>query len=501
MQRPLGKIVFINSEQYLWDYHNHGTAYKVVWVEEEPVKGYRIVQLIYRRIIDNLPYNRNRLEIRNDVRYGLVNKNNELITPFDFFTLERLEDGTIRAIYPDPKNDGEKEYNNKERFDCILNYCGSPLFKYYSKDSDGNKTIKYKILGDEIVAVSKCYNGIALFVKNHKIGIVDYNGDIRLEAEYTHIALPDCYNCFKAYKVKYSSLIGPSAIKNNCETYILSKDKSQWPIHFVQLDSKYRVEDYYEKDDIYLLMNKQNSLYCLCFQNKLPFISSLYYTEEYTWLRKTGSTNNPDESFFIASDTDKKTGIICVHKEKSKILFKFLIRKDVIVCPFEYDRILESKTNCITLIKNSHIGLFSLESKTVLLKCLIPDNVGILPLTIGEGYIGCYRRLSKNLSSLTYYFSDMEGHEILVLDSKWVIKSGFKDGFAKIESDEEYAIIDTKGNIKITGEKHNIRNTETHDCDWNKEDYERDNWYAMTDGMYGDYPDEGFDGDYEMLGY
>lgn len=33
--------------------------------------------------------------------------------------------------------------------------------------------------------------------------------------------------------------------------------------------------------------------------------------------------------------------------------------------------------------------------------------------------------------------------------------------------------------------------------DW---DYERETWYAMTDGMYGDMPD-GFDGDYDFLGY
>lgn len=31
-------------------------------------------------------------------------------------------------------------------------------------------------------------------------------------------------------------------------------------------------------------------------------------------------------------------------------------------------------------------------------------------------------------------------------------------------------------------------------------DLERDNWYAMTDGMYGDYPDEGYDWDYESIG-
>lgn len=30
--------------------------------------------------------------------------------------------------------------------------------------------------------------------------------------------------------------------------------------------------------------------------------------------------------------------------------------------------------------------------------------------------------------------------------------------------------------------------------------WERGTWYAMTDGMYGDMP-EGFDGDYDFLGY
>lgn len=38
---------------------------------------------------------------------------------------------------------------------------------------------------------------------------------------------------------------------------------------------------------------------------------------------------------------------------------------------------------------------------------------------------------------------------------------------------------------------------ESDDEDW---DYERENWYAMTDGMYGDMPED-FDGDYSFLGY
>ena len=36
--------------------------------------------------------------------------------------------------------------------------------------------------------------------------------------------------------------------------------------------------------------------------------------------------------------------------------------------------------------------------------------------------------------------------------------------------------------------------------DYDDHDYARDTWDAMTDGMYGDMPD-GFDGDYEFLGF
>ena len=40
------------------------------------------------------------------------------------------------------------------------------------------------------------------------------------------------------------------------------------------------------------------------------------------------------------------------------------------------------------------------------------------------------------------------------------------------------------------------------ECEYNRsKELEEDNWYAMTDGMYGDYPEEGFDGDYESIGY
>lgn len=38
------------------------------------------------------------------------------------------------------------------------------------------------------------------------------------------------------------------------------------------------------------------------------------------------------------------------------------------------------------------------------------------------------------------------------------------------------------------------------DDEFNNWDWERESWYAMTDGMYGEMPDD-FDGDYSFLGY
>ena len=41
---------------------------------------------------------------------------------------------------------------------------------------------------------------------------------------------------------------------------------------------------------------------------------------------------------------------------------------------------------------------------------------------------------------------------------------------------------------------------EEEEPDYDNTDFARDTWDAMTDGQYGDMP-EGFDGDYDWLGY
>lgn len=54
-----------------------------------------------------------------------------------------------------------------------------------------------------------------------------------------------------------------------------------------------------------------------------------------------------------------------------------------------------------------------------------------------------------------------------------------------------------KGKPSIRGPLYDLYEEE---CSYNNNSFEEDNWDAMTDGMYGDYPEEGFDGDYEFIG-
>lgn len=114
--------------------------------------------------------------VDSDIRYGLINEKNELVSQYDFYSLKRLANGNISAIYPDPKERGNKSWG-EEGFKFTLNAKGQPLFEYSIKRKDGTKLSKFYPLSN-VDAVSSCYYGIALFVRNHKMGVVDYKGNI-----------------------------------------------------------------------------------------------------------------------------------------------------------------------------------------------------------------------------------------------------------------------------------------------------------------------------------
>lgn len=129
--------------------------------------------------------------------------------------------------------------------------------------------------------------------------------------------------------------------------------------------------------------------------------------------------------------------------------------------------------------------------------------------TIGDGLIGVYRikdlcgrERGTQKNEKKYYFADLNGNIKMEVEDGWSIVSGFHNGKAVIKNVNSnnndisvtFCTIDKNGNV--------IHEESTHTpLDYHDVDLDRDNWDAMTDGMCGDYPEEGFDGDYESIGF
>jgi len=99
--------------------------------------------------------------------------------------------------------------------------------------------------------------------------------------------------------------------------------------------------------------------------------------------------------------------------------------------------------------------------------------------------------------------TEVEGYSSIVLPKLDIFDQGFQTIVSQKETGKLYSKFEKK--YWFTGDHHL---SEPSDDDYNHEygggyddsDYMRDNWFAMTDGMYGDMP-EGFDGDFDFLGY
>lgn len=121
----------------------------------------------------------------------------------------------------------------------------------------------------------------------------------------------------------------------------------------------------------------------------------------------------------------------------------------------------------------------------------------------------------------------INAHGILVIPCRFAEANSFSDGLAAVAFKKNYGYIDKhnktiipfkykyaysfkEGIAKVgdgNGESGHIsKNGSVIDWEYPREtyydntDYARDTWDAMTDGQYGDMP-EGFDGDYDWLGY
>ncbi len=98
------------------------------------------------------------------------------------------------------------------------------------------------------------------------------------------------------------------------------------------------------------------------------------------------------------------------------------------------------------------------------------------------------------------------GEEVLPLEYMvWKFYGKNYPTIKYFKDDKAYTVSFESLNPKIKGHVNNDKSRHDNYCydndiDYDPNDYMRDTWDAMTDGMYGDMP-EGFDGDFDFLGY
>ena len=453
----LGKIEEIAGRKYLLIFDINST-FDDVEIEKEAIDGLRIISFTYKKEVKEIA--KKCKYIDRDTRYGLVNEENELVSNYLYSSLIRQDNGNISALYPDPCD----RYWKEDRFSCIINSKGYPLFQYNAKTKEGNKQPRYFALSN-IDAVSSCYYGIALFVRNHKIGIVDYQGNELIKPIYDDIKIERSNDWLSAVlydKEHYKGFDArPSESLANSITFLFHKS-NYWPLHLHELNRKYYVK--YKDKGIFFLKNKNNSLVCMCMYDGYRTIVSPEY-QELSLLNYWYLDSKHIDSLYIAVNSEGKYGIISMptdYEDVNPDTGEPIYNEIRTVCPFDNDYIANGSLENAILVKNGKEGLFSCSQKRIIVECVVPTidqyTLSILPNMIGEGLIGCREKIESNSLSnaFKYLFYDTEGNKVLELPNGWEIKSAFKNGVAQIRTGKHIiktADVDKFGNIKITKEE------------------------------------------------
>ncbi len=111
---------------------------------------------------------------------------------------------------------------------------------------------------------------------------------------------------------------------------------------------------------------------------------------------------------------------------------------------------------------------------------------------------------SEKLKHPLWGIIDMEGNEVLPVeyDSVWNFYGKNRDT-TRIKKDGqelEFSLSECEILYEHEDDYEDYEEDYSYDSHYSSRDYEADTWDALTDGQYGDMPDD-FDGDYSFLGY
>ena len=195
-----------------------------------------------------------------------------------------------------------------------------------------------------------------------------------------------------------------------------------------------------------------------------------------------------DELFFVRNDN--KIGIVSFKNTLYLPLNYFAITYPVNGYMFAFKELQDA---------NCSVDFIQIEGEKVPIKNAIatkPKNRVIAEIKSGMYYI-IHKDEKKGLKAISVYRPSI-----------------FDDSFASLINSESHGVLYDKyyynyyyhnysqnnywfSNDLDLQEQNNNYDTVVEDDDWNSE---RETWYGMTDGMYGDMPED-FDGDYSFLGY
>ena len=450
------RIVTIDDNSYLMDFENQS----FLKIDNESTKNaYNSTSSVLKQfcciireeeIID--PQNQRKF-IEQIKKWGCVNQDNEEVVPCIY---ENISDSRyFPFLYVTMLNPA----NQESSFCYLMDYEGTPYHIYNVKENEQWKTNVVKFEGYQ--AISGFISGFAVGLKDGYQGIVKQDGSVFWEPEYDYVDIKDIENNHITVK-KGDETITILYFKGlNCWEK-LSKDYS-----FLKYDRNnvYGEHFYVKKEENVAIIDSFNKMLIP------PIYTNLFYLYEC--------------EVFIATNGQGKKGLIKSENYQTIILLQFdydeIVDRPSVYQPLSDNNSINVKSNNLVIIKNNLQGIGTANGE-ILIEPIFKD-IDILPNTYGEGVVGFIRKSGKNFGSYRYGFINLDG-EVILKTYNNMIDSGFEGGKAQISNQYSRKIINKQGEIL---EEEVIERDLGY---YNRWDWKRESWDALTDGQYGECPDE-----------
>lgn len=380
-------------------------------------------------------------------KWGCINNRNEIIIPCVYDEMIVLDKVCIAKL----------KYKK-----CYFNIEGIPIFCF--KENGIKKTVKFteweyvEDFEGKVISIGK---------KDGKYGILRVDGSCFLPPEYECIHIDWSNKCItaeqrgKTTQILFFKQKGCwSPIPNN-----FSFCRKEWDLYILQRDNKFAA-----------INDKQEII-------APPFFDNIKVLK----------------NIIIASFKGRKGAISREYIAKEPYCD--------IMLPFKYDDIKEGEVSPwgisqhLIIIKDNKQGIYNIEDRKVILEPTIDKDLRLFTNTIGENMVGFCSDDGK------YGFVDFNGKVLFNIERYLCFEGkmtpiripvyfnygGFKNGIVRIDRGNYYEEYDKEG---IIIQKKWTR-PQSYD---NTYDYKEETWEAMTDGIYGEMP-ENFDGDYSFMGH